>query len=91
MRFAYQPSLLQSTRRLSPRASQRLLKAVGKFQRAMEGGEWPRGLGITHLRGEYFEFRVDLHTRVVYRRTTGMVCYVLYGSHDDIRRFLKSA
>jgi hypothetical protein len=46
-------------------------------------------LGITHLRDDYFEFRVDIHMRVTYRRTGNLIQYVLYGSHDQVRRFLK--
>ena len=34
--------------------------------------------------------RVDIHTRVIYRRTGDLIHYVLYGSHDQIRRFLKT-
>jgi len=89
MRFAYQPSFLQSTSRLSRPQATRLLRAIEKFQDATEAQRWPHGLGLTHLRDEYFEFRVDIHTRVIYRRSADLIQYVLYGSHDEIRRFLK--
>ena len=90
MRYAYQESFLQTTRRLSAHQQARLLNAIEKFQRAIESGQWPQGLGFTHLRDDYFEFRVDLHTRVIYRRSPDLIAYLLYGSHDDIRRFLKA-
>lgn len=91
MRYAYQPSFLTSTRRLSGRQTSKLLKAIEKFQQAMEARQWPSGLGITHLRADYFEFRVGIHARVIYRRTDDLIQYVLYGSHDQVRRFLGSA
>ena len=90
MRYAYQPSFLETTRQLSHTNASKLLKAVEKFQHAMENRQWPQGLGITHLREDYFEFRVDIHTRVIYRRSADLIQYVLYGSHDQIRRFLKT-
>jgi len=90
MRYAYQPSFLEATRHLSAGQAAKLLKAVEKFQHAVEGGQWSRGLGLTHLRGAYFEFRVDLHLRVVYRRSDDLIQYVLYGTHDEVRRFLNS-
>lgn len=90
MRYVYQPSFLETTRRLSPTQAATLLKAVEKFQHAMENRQWPHGLGITHLREDYFEFRVDIHSRVIYRRQSDIVQYVLYGNHDQIRRFLSS-
>ena len=90
MRFAYQPSFLDTTRHLSRAPASKLLKAIEKFQQAIEGRQWPQGLGITHLRDDYFEFRVDIHMRVTYRRTGDLIQYVLYGSHDQVRRFLKA-
>ncbi len=90
MRYVYQPSFLATTRHLSSTHAAKLLKAVEKFQAASEGRQWPKGLGVTHLRDDYFEFRVDIHTRVIYRRTSDLVQYVLYGSHDQVRRFLNT-
>ena len=89
MRFVYQPSFLDTTRQLSHASATKLLKAIEKFQHAMESHQWPQGLAITHLQGDYFEFRVDIHMRVIYRRTAELIQYVLYGSHDQVRRFLK--
>ena len=88
MRYAYQPSFLDTTHQLSHTQTATLLKAIEKFQHAMEHRQWPQGLGITHLRDAYFEFRVDIHARVIYRRNGDLIQYVLYGSHDQVRRFL---
>ncbi|MBI2093493.1 MAG: hypothetical protein HYT88_02055 [Candidatus Omnitrophica bacterium] len=90
MRYVYQPSFLESTRLLSRIRSAKLLKAIEKFQHAIENHQWPQGLGMTHLRNDYFEFRIDIQMRVIYRRAGDLVHYVLYGSHDQIRRFLKA-
>ena len=90
MRFVYQPSFLDTTRQLSHAQATKLLKAIEKFQHAMESYQWPQGLAITHLRDDYFEFRVDIHMRVIYRRMGDLIQYVLYGSHDQVRRFLKT-
>ena len=90
MRFAYQPSFLDTTRQLSRAQASKLLKAIEKFQHAMESHQWPQGLAITHLRDDYFEFRVDIHTRVIYQRSGDLIQYVLYGSHDQVRRFLRA-
>ncbi len=90
MRYAYQPSFLETTRHLSKGQAAKLLKAMEKFQHAVESHQWPQGLGITHMRAEYFEFRVDIHQRVVYHRSGDLIQYVLCGSHDQARRFLKT-
>ena len=90
MRYAYQPSFLDTTRQLSRAQASKLLKAIEKFQHGTESHQWPQGLGITHLRDDYFEFRVDIHARVIYRRFGDLIQYVLYGSHGQVRRFLKT-
>ena len=90
MRYAYQPSFLEATRYLTAAQAARLLKAIERFQQAMESGQWSKGLGLTHMRDAYFEFRVDIHLRVIYRRHDDLIQYVLYGHHDQVRRFLKS-
>ena len=90
MRYAYQSAFLAATQHLSRAESAKLLKAIDKFQTAIEAHQWPQGLGLTHLREDFFEFRVGIHTRVVYRRSGDVVQYVLYGNHDRIRRFLKT-
>ncbi|OGW91874.1 MAG: hypothetical protein A3D28_03790 [Omnitrophica bacterium RIFCSPHIGHO2_02_FULL_63_14] len=90
MQYAYHQAFLRATKRLSRHHADVLLRVVARFQQAVETGVWPQGLGLTHLRGGYFEFRVDAHVRVIYRRTPGLIEYALYGSHDDVRRFLKT-
>ena len=90
MRYAYQPSFLKTTRHLSQAQAGRLLKAIEKFQYAIEHHQWPHSLRVTHLRDDYLEFRVDIHMRVVYRRAGNLIQYILYGSHDQVRRFLRT-
>ena len=90
MRYAYQPSFLDATRDLPRTQATKLLKAIEKFQYAMEHHQWPQGLGMTHLRNDYFEFRVGIRMRVIYHRTGDLIQYILYGSHDQVRRFLKA-
>jgi hypothetical protein len=90
MRYAVQPAFLDTTRQLSHAQAAKLLKAIETFQQASEDRRWPHGLGITHLRDDYFEFRVDIHMRVIYCRTGDLIRYVLYGSHDQIQRFLRT-
>ena len=63
--------------------------ALGKFQRYLDTGEAPVGLGIKRLGGRTHEFRVNLTTRIVCILTQDEAVLVLLGSHDEIRRFLR--
>jgi hypothetical protein len=64
-------------------------EALRRFRHYLSTGEAPVGLGITHLGGRTYEFRVGLALRVVYVLDGEEVVLVLLGSHDEVRRFLK--
>jgi len=71
-------------------ANQRLVdEALRRFRHYLSTGEAPVGLGITHLGGRTYEFRIGLGLRSVYVVEGQEVVLVLLGNHDDVRRFLK--
>ena len=47
------------------------------------------GLGIRRLRGNYFECRVGLRLRLVFRGERGVLTFIAAGDHDKIRKLLK--
>ena len=63
------------------------LKNISHFYE--EGGHSPRGLGIKHLHDNLWEARAGLQMRIVYDLSGGQVTFLLAGSHDDVRNFLK--
>lgn len=72
------------------RRSQDLVDAVpSRFRRYLESGTAPTGLGVKHLGGRTYEFRVGLALRVVYQIEETAVLFVLLGNHDEVRRFLR--
>lgn len=89
MQFAYAKSFYKTIENISSSLARKLLKAVKKFESSWESGEFPKGTGLTHLKGNFFEFRVDIHRRILFQKKENMIYYLLFGSHDDIRRFLK--
>jgi len=48
------------------------------------------GLGIRRLSGDYFEFRADRDTRVIFELKGSTAILRMVGSHDEVRRFLKN-
>lgn len=48
------------------------------------------GLGIRRLRRNYFECRVGLQIRLIFRAERGVLHFMTAGSHDDIRKFMKT-
>ncbi len=63
--------------------------ALQRFQRYVAIREAPVGLGLKHLGGRTYEFRVGLALRCVYVLTDEQIVLALLGTHDDVRRFLK--
>jgi mRNA-degrading endonuclease YafQ of YafQ-DinJ toxin-antitoxin module len=47
------------------------------------------GLGIRRLANDYFECRVGLRLRLVFRARHGVVYFVTAGNHDEIGAFIK--
>lgn len=90
MRFSYAESFRATVGSLSPAEGERLRKAMAKFEAAWQERRFPSGLGMAHLRASFYEFRVDIHCRVLFQRQRDSILYLLYGSHDSIRRFLKT-
>ena len=76
MRFAYALSFHKTTEALSPAQAARLLKAVKKFESGWEKGEVTRGVGLTHLRGDFYEFRAGIRERVIFRRSGDLIYYL---------------
>ena len=48
------------------------------------------GLGIRRLKGNYFECRVGLKLRLVFRARAGVLYFITAGNHDEVEAFLKA-
>jgi len=49
-----------------------------------------KGIGLKRLRGNFWEARKGLKTRILFRWDGELVEFVLAGNHGDVRRFLKA-
>ena len=66
-------------------------KALRLLQQYLETGHAPVGLGLKKLGPGVYEFRVGLALRGVYVEDGLVLALALLGSHDEVRRFLKSS
>jgi len=48
-----------------------------------------RGLGLKHLQVNFWEIRVGIKIRVIFRWKKDNLQFILVGSHDNIKNFLK--
>ncbi len=89
MRFEFKPSFGRSLKRLHTREQTGVKKAADKLVDFYTTGEKTLGLGIDHLRGPFWEARAGLRVRLLYRWHKDLIEFILAGSHDAVRRFLK--
>jgi len=51
----------------------------------------PIGIGLKRLDDDYWEIRKGLRFRILFRWRKGSIEFILAGSHDSIKDFLKNA
>jgi hypothetical protein len=48
-----------------------------------------QGVGLKHLKGDFWEVRKGLKTRILFRWQKDLVQFILAGDHNDIKRYLR--
>ena len=89
MRFEYKPSFERSLKALSSQDKDKLQNALYKIIDFFATGKMTTGLGIKRLQGNYWEARSGIRTRILFHFEKDLVQFVLAGSHDQVKRFLK--
>lgn len=89
MRFRYLASFDRSFKRLSREKRAKVRTALEGFLGFYENGTRPAGLGLKKLRGCYWEIRAGLHIRIIFLVKRDLVTFVLAGTHNDIKQFLR--
>lgn len=89
MRIEYKPAFGRSLKHLHLNEQKRVKQTIEKVIDFYATGNRTPGLGLTHLRGAFWEARSGLKTRVLYRWQIDLIEIILAGNHDDAKRFLK--
>ncbi len=89
MRFEFKPSFDRSVKRLDSRRKDKIKEAVSKSIDFFETRIKPRRLGLKNLKGDYWEIRVTISERVIFRFRGDVVEFIIAGTHDEIKKFLK--
>lgn len=89
MKYEFKPSFERSIKRLETNRKEKIKEAIYQTIDFFDKKIKPQGLGLKHLRGNYWEIRVDLKDRIIFHINKGFVEFILAGSHNDIKNFLK--
>jgi len=65
-------------------------RAIEDIKQYLETSQASHGLRIKKLSEKIYEGRINIHLRIAFFRDKNMVKLFCLGSHDDIRRCLKS-
>ena len=90
MRYEFKPSFDRSVKALAPQEKQEIKTICIQLIDILSGEKSLfAGLGLKNLRKNYWEIRKGLKSRILFRRQDDLVEFILAGSHEDIKRFLK--
>lgn len=64
--------------------------SIQKTQEAFGNPHFHRGLGLRKLTFPYYEIRMGLHLRIIFKETNTSLYFIMMGNHDKVRKFLKN-
>ncbi len=89
-RVVFLPSFERSVRYLNAHEKKLLTKSLEAFNVFLVSGRAPYGFRFKKIGSGQYEFRIDIHLRVVVKAEADIYYLVLAGSHDDIRKYLSN-
>ena len=90
MRYRVSARFDRSVKRLDPMRRRRVQETIERLIAVFETGQRPHGVGLKLLGRGIWELRAGLSDRVLFLRQGDVVEFLLAGTHDDVKRFLKS-
>ena len=90
MRYEFKKSFDRSIKTLSDGAKVDIKKlAFEVIDLVSTGKRLSKGQGLTRLRKDYWEARITIRERILFRLTSDCIHFILVGNHEDIKRFLR--
>ena len=91
MRFEFKASFESSLKNLPAKERDEIKKtAIYAIDILSQDRHLYKGVGLKRLRGDFWEIRKGLKTRVIFRWDRDLVEFVLAGNHEDVRRYLRN-
>lgn len=90
MRYLNSEAFDRSLQELPEAKKKQVKKALRLAAAFFETGDLPHGLGMKPLSHGFWEIRAGLSERIIFQKNDDAIQFLLVGSHDEIRRFLKS-
>ena len=92
MRYEFKPSFDRSIKAFSKDEKAEIKGACLAFLDLLElRTRLPIGVGLRRLEDDYWEIRKGLSFRILFRWSKSSIEFILAGSHDSIKDFLRNA
>ena len=90
MRYEFKPSFDRSVKSLPSDTKQEIKElCINLIDLLSSESPISRGLGLKNLKKNFWEIRKGLKLRILFRWQADHVEFILAGTHDDIKKFLK--
>lgn len=90
MRFEFKPSFDRSVKSFQAKEKEEIKQvAIQTIDILSQERIIHKGIGLKHLKGNFWEVRRGLKARILFRWEKDLVEFVLAGDHEDIKRYLK--
>jgi mRNA-degrading endonuclease RelE of RelBE toxin-antitoxin system len=90
MKYEFKPSFDRSIRSLAPEIQQEVKELCIALIDILSGElELSVGMGLKNLRKNFWEIRKGLKLRILFRWRADHVEFVMAGTHEEIKRYLK--
>jgi hypothetical protein len=86
--FSFTSAFSRQVEKLDPQVKCAAQETIASVVRFYKFRERTPGLGIKRMRREVWEARSGLRIRILYRLEGESLCFVVAGTHDDVKRFL---
>jgi mRNA-degrading endonuclease RelE of RelBE toxin-antitoxin system len=91
LKIELDPELIRQLRALDRDARREIGETINQIGSALGLPHRHAGLGLRKLRGPFFEGRIGLKRRLIFETSSdGILYFHLMGSHEDVRKFIKS-
>jgi len=91
MRFEFKPSFDRSVKSLPSNEKEKIKDlCVYLIDLLTEQRELHKGIGLKNLRKNYWEIRKGMKVRILFRCQKDLIEFLLAGSHDRIKNYLKN-
>ena len=89
--YEFKPSFGRTIKSLPPGKKQEIKSLAKQLIKLLSRGRrLTKGMGLTRLRGNYWEIRSTIKERILFHYTKSNVDFVLVGSHDQVKNFLRN-